>query len=115
MMVSELCDGSVHALVHSTNDVPLRLWLRIAHDVCAGLAYLHSRGPPIVHRDLSSSNILLTAPLSKLIEHVDELRWPVAKLSDFGLSRVMDWYLLRAHHQSLTCFLPTNAHIGACR
>ena len=46
----------------------------ILHDVAIGLNFLHSYKEPIIHRDLSSNNILLT-------EHL------VAKISDLGLAK----------------------------
>ncbi|KAG1697960.1 hypothetical protein DVH05_015444 [Phytophthora capsici] len=49
--------------------------IRIALGVGRALEYLHSRSPPLIHRDLKSKNILLT----------DQLE---AKLIDFGVSRI---------------------------
>ena len=46
----------------------------ILHDVAVGLSFLHGHKEPIVHRDLSSNNILLT-------DHL------VAKISDLGLAK----------------------------
>jgi serine/threonine-protein kinase TNNI3K len=48
--------------------------VRIALHVAHALTYLHSLDPPVLHRDLKSKNILLTA-------HLD------ARLTDFGVSR----------------------------
>eukprot|EP00439_Symbiodinium_sp_Y106_P001689 s2637_g1.t1 len=44
--------------------------------------YLHEQKPCILHRDLKSSNVLLTKPLRNSSQE------PFAKVADFGLSRV---------------------------
>jgi len=70
--------GSLYALLH-TQRLPLtemqrrRLLLQMAE----GVAFLHSRQPPCVHRDLKSPNVVLDADLN-------------AKLCDFGLTESMD-------------------------
>ena len=56
--------------------IPVHIKYSIVHDVSLGLCYLHNHDPPIVHRDLSPNNVLLTA------HHV-------AKISDLGVAKVI--------------------------
>ncbi|XP_073143764.1 probable receptor-like protein kinase At1g80640 isoform X2 [Henckelia pumila] len=61
--------GPSHQLTLSWN-----VRMRIALDVARGLEYLHEHcNPPVIHRDIKSSNILLDSNFN-------------AKLSDFGLA-----------------------------
>ena len=48
----------------------------VLHDVARGLAYLHERSPPIIHRDLSARNVLLNSGM-------------VAKIADLGVARIV--------------------------
>ncbi|GKV23069.1 hypothetical protein SLEP1_g32850 [Rubroshorea leprosula] len=67
--------GSLFKTLHKNNQVlDNRRRLRMALDVARGMNYLHHRNPPIVHRDLKSSNLLV------------DRNWTV-KVGDFGLSR----------------------------
>ncbi|CAA6672844.1 unnamed protein product [Spirodela intermedia] len=65
-----------HLSDNRSNDLSWSIRLKIALDVAQGLDYLHSFcKPPIIHRDVKTTNILLNQSLE-------------AKLADFGLSRL---------------------------
>ena len=55
--------------------------LEMMRDVAAGMHYLHTRKPPVVHGDLRSPNLLLDLT----IDHAQP-RYHV-KIADFGLAR----------------------------
>ena len=55
----------------------MRVKLSVLLDVSRGLWYLHRHNPPIVHRDLSPNNILLTSSF-------------VAKISDLGVTKAIE-------------------------
>ncbi|KAI4327002.1 hypothetical protein L6164_019509 [Bauhinia variegata] len=70
--------GSLFRILHKNNQIlDIRRRLRMALDVARGMNYLHHRNPPIVHRDLKSSDLLV------------DKNWTV-KVGDFGLSRLKD-------------------------
>ena len=76
VMVMEKMQHSLRALVEKYDNIPLNVKLSILDEVCLGLRYLHSRNPPIVHRDLTPNNILLSYRLE-------------AKITDLGVAKVM--------------------------
>jgi len=75
VMVMELMNESLTSFLKRYRDIPQHLKYSLLHDVSLGLCYLHGQDPPILHRDLSSNNILLTRHL-------------VAKISDLGVAKV---------------------------
>ena len=76
VMVMEKMQHSLRGLVENYDNIPLNVKLSILDEVCLGLRYLHSRNPPIVHRDLTPNNILLGGRLE-------------AKITDLGVAKVV--------------------------
>ena len=56
--------------------VSLEIKLSILHQISLGIRYLHTRTKPIIHRDLSSNNILISRNME-------------AKITDFGTYRIL--------------------------
>ena len=77
VMVMELMADSLTSFVNKHEKILVHIKYSIVHDVSLGLCYLHNYDPPIVHRDLSPNNVLLTA------HHV-------AKISDLGVAKVIE-------------------------
>ena len=76
VLLMELMDDSLtHFLESSPQPIPYHIQVNVCHDVSRALSFLHSNG--IVHRDLSSNNVLL----------IGNIR---AKLTDFGMARLGD-------------------------
>ncbi|KAF6254693.1 kinase-like domain-containing protein, partial [Scenedesmus sp. NREL 46B-D3] len=78
-LVTEYCArGSLDQVLHKSGLV-LDLLKRVefAMDVARGMACLHAQRPVIIHRDLKTANLLVSA------------RFEV-KVADFGLSRIKD-------------------------
>lgn len=74
-IVMELMHESLTRLLRRTSSLPLCTEIDICHDITKALAYLHGAfSPPIVHRDLSSNNILISQD-----NH--------AKVTDLGVSK----------------------------
>ncbi|KAG2437672.1 hypothetical protein HYH02_011052 [Chlamydomonas schloesseri] len=84
-LVMELCETSLEALIFKRGPqqqqgapqlLPLVTVLGIAIDICNAISYLH---PTVIHRDLKPANVLINGASSGA---------PVAKITDFGLSRL---------------------------
>ena len=75
LIVTELLDTSLRS-AYEGGSLEERSKVPVLRDVASALTYLHSHRTPILHRDVSSANVLLEA-----IRH--DRQWK-AKLSDFG-------------------------------
>ena len=77
LLVMERLETSLDDLLEHIPNLPLSLKCSVLEDVASGLLYLHNRPSPVIHRDLTANNVLLTSSL-------------MAKISDMGNSRIVD-------------------------
>ena len=83
VLLMELMDESLtQFLEQSHKPLPYHTEVILCHDIALALSYLHSND--IIHRDLSSNNVLLIAGSR-------------AKVSDFGMVKVYDVNCSTAH------------------
>lgn len=73
----EFLDGqSLRDYLNVNGPLPIKLALQIGLDLCDALGYAHTQG--VIHRDVKPDNVHLIAP------------GHTAKLTDFGIARVME-------------------------
>ncbi len=78
-MVAELLNGQdFSALLDEKGKLPVGPTVHIVRQVCRALIAAHERG--VVHRDMKPENVFLTGDLTR----------PLAKVIDFGISKVGD-------------------------
>ena len=77
IMIMGFLSTNLTSCIEKFGLLPSDISYSILHDVILGLHYLHSHTPPIIHRDLSSNNVLLNSYMN-------------AKISDLGVARILD-------------------------
>ena len=99
VLVMEKLDQSLDHLLETEPNLSLSVKLSLLRDVARGLVYLHTRNPPVVHRDLSARNVLLTSAMPM-----------VAKISDLGNARIVN-LLPGQLARTLTCVPGTQVYM----
>ena len=77
LMVMELMETSLATCLEQFPRLSSTMKHTILVDACKGLLHLHSQHPPIIHRDLTANNVLLT-PLY------------TAKIADLGVAKILN-------------------------
>ena len=76
-LVMEYLPTTLRRCLDTHGALPAEIGGAILLEVALGLRYLHEFSPPIIHRDLSSNNVLLTTSMT-------------AKISDLGVAKILD-------------------------
>ena len=98
VLLMELMDESLTRFLERSNEpLSYHTEVNLCHDIALALSYLHSNG--IVHRDLSSNNVLLIAGSR-------------AKVTDFGMVKLYDVNRSTAHLTPLTLCPGTTVYMS---
>ena len=89
ILVMEFFPTNLTSCIEQYGILPKEISYSILHDVALGLCYLHGQTPPIIHRDLSSNNVLLTPNMT-------------AKISDLGVAKILNLTPLQVSHMTQT-------------
>ena len=103
MLVMERLDTNLDFLLEKRRGLPLPLVLHILHDITKGLSYLHGFKPPIIHRDLTARNVLITSSMH-------------AKIADLGNAMIIDMQSLSrtlSQVPGTTAYMPPEAFLTA--
>ena len=89
ILVMEFLPANLTSCIEQYCILPKEISYSILYDVALGLCYLHNQTPPIIHRDLSANNVLLTPNMT-------------AKISDLGVARILNLTPLQVSRMTQT-------------
>ena len=88
-LVMEFLPTNLTSCIEMYGTFPHEIGYSILHDVVLGMYYLHNQVPAIIHRDLSSNNVLLASNMT-------------AKISDLGMAKILNLTPLQVSHMTQT-------------
>ena len=101
MLVMEYLPFNLTHCLEKYDNIPLETKYHILLGVSIGLRFLHEQNPPIIHRDLTTNNVMLTVGMK-------------SKITDLGQARITD---VKATEMTpspgISCYMPPEARANA--
>ena len=108
VLVMEFLPTTLSQRLDRYGAMPEEINYSVLEDVAVGLRYLHDRRDPIIHRDLSANNVLLTPDMK-------------AKISDLGVAKIVGGGGNRGGMSTMTktpgtqCYMPPETMVARPR
>ena len=77
VLVMEFLHSTLSACLDRYGTLPQEISYTILDDVATALCYLHGQDPPVIHRDLTANNVLLSRDMT-------------AKIADLGVAKILN-------------------------
>lgn len=90
ILVMEFMPWALSDTIEQYGKLPDEISFSILSDVSTGLHFFHTHHPPIIHRDLTANNVLLTPDMS-------------AKISDLGMAKILNIAPAEKTRRMTTC------------
>ena len=98
LLIMEYLEMNVFKCIEDYGPWPEEVSYSVLHDVAMGLRYLHESSPPIIHRDLSSKNVMLTRDMT-------------AKISDLGGAKLLQRNMKMTKQPGTEAYMPPEASL----
>ncbi|NWX94363.1 WNK4 kinase, partial [Nothoprocta pentlandii] len=90
VLVTELMtSGTLKTYLKRFKEMKLKVLQRWSRQILRGLHFLHTRAPPIIHRDLKCDNIFITGPTGSV--KIGDLGLATLKRASFAKSVIGGW------------------------
>ena len=97
MLIMEYLPFTLSKCLEKHKNIPLTVKHDILLDVSIGLRFLHEQTPPIIHRDLTANNVMLTYDMR-------------AKIADFGQAKITNVQMTPLTvAPGTSCYMPPEA------
>ncbi len=97
ILVMEKMNEDLRCFLENNKDkLAIQEQIRISHEITQGVAFLHQRTPPMVHRDLNDKNVMFTFD-------------GVVKIGDFGQTAFMTEFGLKTTAPGMVSFMAPEA------
>lgn len=90
ILILEFMPFALSDCIEQYRKLPEEISYSILQSVALGLNYLHTLNPPIIHRDLTANNVLLTNSMT-------------AKIADLGMAKILDIPPAQMSHRMTVC------------